>query len=445
MRHAQDLPTLATNCYEIERAMPYQPVIDLVTRALDRVSAAALRKLAPVSLAELAALVPEIGERFPGLPQLSNDFPEARQARLPRAVDQLLEAARGGRPSDPHGGRHPVGRRRQRASAALPRPPRRAAPGARDLRLSRRGRRQRRAARTAGREPAPRDRRAPRAARPAGACRYRERWSRRSPTQARHTRSGRAPASRNRRQSVLPDFDPAVPERGRDAAGTTASAGTGIAPGRVACRRARAARARAQGAPADARNRRGPRPALRLRHPARRDARARGAAARRGGGAGQAPFAARGTRGRRIRFQPRQGCARWSIATSAGRGAGCCISRWPKPWNAAAKASERAERDAQLAEHYERAHVWSKALHYLVLAGERSQALFAMRDALHWLDRAVALSESHPESLDESQRLRDLRAARGGARTGRADPRRGSRHSPRRRCGARRRRTRTNA
>ena len=133
---AQGLPTLATNCYEIERAMPYQPVIDLVTRALDRVSAAALRNLAPVSLAELAALVPEVGERFPGLPQLSNDFPEARQARLSRAVGQLLEAARGGRPSHSHGGRHPVGRRRQRAGVSLPRPPRRRAPGARDLRLS---------------------------------------------------------------------------------------------------------------------------------------------------------------------------------------------------------------------------------------------------------------------------------------------------------------------
>ncbi len=51
------------------------------------------------------------------------------------------------------------------------------------------------------------------------------------------------------------------------------------------------------------------------------------------------------------------------------------------------------ELDAQLAEHYERAHVWSKALRYLVLAAEHSQTLFAMRDALHWLDRAVALSE----------------------------------------------------
>ena len=67
--------------------------------------------------------------------------------------------------------------------------------------------------------------------------------------------------------------------------------------------------------------------------------------------------------------------------------------------------SHEHERDAQLAEHYERAHVWPKALRYLVLAGERSQALFAMRDALHWLDRAVALCESHPESRDERQRL----------------------------------------
>ena len=91
---ARGLPTLATNCYEIERAIPYQPVIDLVTRALERTSPKALRKMAPVSLAELAALVPAVGERFPGLPQLSDDFPEARQARLSRAVGQLLESCR---------------------------------------------------------------------------------------------------------------------------------------------------------------------------------------------------------------------------------------------------------------------------------------------------------------------------------------------------------------
>ena len=64
-----------------------------------------------------------------------------------------------------------------------------------------------------------------------------------------------------------------------------------------------------------------------------------------------------------------------------------------------AKALERRaedeshERDAQLAEHYQRAHVWTKALQYLVLAAERSQSLFAMRDSLHWWDRAVELLE----------------------------------------------------
>lgn len=39
--HAQDLPTLTTNCYEIERAIAYQPIIDLVTRVLSRISAVA--------------------------------------------------------------------------------------------------------------------------------------------------------------------------------------------------------------------------------------------------------------------------------------------------------------------------------------------------------------------------------------------------------------------
>ena len=92
------IATLATNCYEIERAIPYQPIIELVSRTLDRASPASLRGLAPVSLAELAALVPDVGERFADLPQLSNDFPEARQARLSRAIGQLLEAARDGRP-----------------------------------------------------------------------------------------------------------------------------------------------------------------------------------------------------------------------------------------------------------------------------------------------------------------------------------------------------------
>ncbi len=93
------LTVLAAQCYEIERATPYQPVVSLITSALDRVPDAALAMLPPVSLAELAALVPELAARRPGLPHLASDFPEARLARLPRAVDQLLEAARSRRPA----------------------------------------------------------------------------------------------------------------------------------------------------------------------------------------------------------------------------------------------------------------------------------------------------------------------------------------------------------
>jgi tetratricopeptide (TPR) repeat protein len=77
--------------------------------------------------------------------------------------------------------------------------------------------------------------------------------------------------------------------------------------------------------------------------------------------------------------------------------------------------AEAHEHIARLAEHYEGAQVWPKALSYLRRAGERSQALFAMRDALHWLDRAVAVAEQHPRSLDAHQRLA-LYEQRGAAR-----------------------------
>lgn len=93
---ARGLRTLSTNCYEIERAMPYQPVIDLVTQALELAPDASLRKLAPVSLAEIAALVPAVAQRIP-VPALSSDFPEARQARLFRALRQLFDALAEGR------------------------------------------------------------------------------------------------------------------------------------------------------------------------------------------------------------------------------------------------------------------------------------------------------------------------------------------------------------
>ncbi|HET7609736.1 MAG TPA: AAA family ATPase [Gammaproteobacteria bacterium] len=87
---ARGAATLATKCYEIEAAMPYQAVIDVVTQALELMPTAVLQKLPPVSLAEIAALVPGVALRA-AVPVLSADLPEARQARIFHALVQLLE------------------------------------------------------------------------------------------------------------------------------------------------------------------------------------------------------------------------------------------------------------------------------------------------------------------------------------------------------------------
>jgi tetratricopeptide (TPR) repeat protein len=76
---------------------------------------------------------------------------------------------------------------------------------------------------------------------------------------------------------------------------------------------------------------------------------------------------------------------------------------------------EPHERDARLAEHYERGHVWRKAVHYMVLAAERAQKLFAVREALDWFDRAIELAAAHPAALAE-RALIDLHGQRGRAR-----------------------------
>ncbi len=93
LAHAQrrGLPTLATNCYEIERSIAYQPVMDLASQAVAAVAQTRLRSIAPVLLAEIAALVPGITACLPALPALSSDFPEARQARLFQALLQLFD------------------------------------------------------------------------------------------------------------------------------------------------------------------------------------------------------------------------------------------------------------------------------------------------------------------------------------------------------------------
>jgi tetratricopeptide (TPR) repeat protein len=411
------LPTLATNCYEIERATPYQPVIDLVTRALDLAPAAALRNLAPVSLAELAALVPEVGERFPGLPRLSNDFPEARQARLSRAVGQLLEAASGGRPSilmvddiqwaddasaqvlhslARHAAQRPVlviyAYRGEDADS--------------DERLARLVESLRREA-DARRVPLAR-------------LAYADTES--LVAALADLNSGANPgapglAERLHRETEgNPFFLMSILQslsEGETQLEPRAGGGQGLLPDALRA----AVRVRLAHVPKEIR------PMLETaavlgrrfdfdtllevtREPEAQLLAAVEALVRR----------------RLLREEPEGGVYDFShdkVREVVYRDIGGARRRLLH--QSVAEALERRgegethERDAQLAEHYERAHVWPKALRYLVLAGERSQALFAMRDALHWLDRAVALSESHPESLEERQRLA-LYERRGAAR-----------------------------
>ena len=412
-RHAaaHDIATLTTNCYEFERAIPYQPVIDLVARALQRVSAPALSTLAPVSLAELAALLPEIGERFPGLPRLSNDFPEARQARLPRAVAQLLDASRDGRPSllivddiqwaddasaqvlhylarqaaqgpvlviyayrdeeidsDEHLARLVESLRREAGARRLPLARLQAADTERLV-----------AALAAARSNAD------------GLAERLHRETEGNPfflISILHSLTEGETQLGTRTSGLLPDALRAavrvrlahVPPAFRPMLETAAVLGRRFDFDTL----------------------------LHVtREPEERllDA-VEGLVKRRllheepEGGV----YDFSHDKVREVVYRDISGARRRLLHRSV------------------AEALERRgesgahEHDAQLAEHYERAQDWPRALHYLVLAGERSQTLFAMRDALHWLDRAVALCELHPDAFDESQRLA-VYERRGAART----------------------------
>ncbi len=410
---ARGFPTLATNCYEIECATPYRPVIDLVTRAIERVSAAALRTLAPVSLAELAALVPEIGEHCPDLPQLSNDFPEARLARLSRAVDQLIDTSRGARPAvlmvddiqwadDAsaqvlHGlARHAAQRGQlviyayrdeaidsDERLAQLVDSLRRDA-GARRIRLDR--------------------------------LAYAE--TARLVAALDDARLG-APdlAARLHREtegnpfflvSILQSLIEGETQLAPDPDGTTQ-----LLPDALCA----AVRVRLAHVP------KAIRPILetaavlgrRFDFDTLLDVMHEPEA--------QLLDAVEILVKRRLLREETHGgvydFCHDKLREVAYRDLGGVRRRLLH--QAVAETLERLcegathERDAQLAEHYERAQVWPKALRHLALAGEHSQTLFAMRDALHWLDRAVALSEAHPESLDERQRLA-LYERRGAAR-----------------------------
>jgi tetratricopeptide (TPR) repeat protein/transcriptional regulator with XRE-family HTH domain len=409
----QDMPTLATKCYEIERATPYQPVIDLVTRAIDRISAAALRTLAPVSLAELAALIPEIGERFPDLPPLSNDFPEARQARLSRAVGQLLEAARDSRPAilmvddiqwaDDASAQvlHYLARHAAQSPVLV-------VYAYRD-------------------EDVDSDERLARLVE-----------SLRRDTDARHLPLARLDyADTESLVAALADANldaPGLAERlhretegnpfflmsilqslseGETHLESRANGAAGLLPDALRA----AVRVRLAHVPKEIRPQLETAAVLGRRFDFDTLLDVTGEPETQLLDAVEALVKCR-----LLREEPEGGVYDFShdkVREVVYRDIGGARRRLLH--QSVAEALERRgegathERDTQLAEHYERAHAWSKALRYLVLAAEHSQTLFALRDALHWLDRAVALAESHPESLDEQQRLA-IYERRGAAR-----------------------------
>ena len=410
---AQGLSTLATNCYEIDRAMPYQPVIDLVTRALDRASPAALRKMTPVSLAELAALVPAVAERFPDLPQLSRDFPEARQARLSRAVGQLLEATGDGRPlilmvddiqwADDASAQvlHSLVRHAAERPALV-------IYAVRDDDLDsdeRLARLVESLHREAGARRVPLARLGPGDAESLVAALGDARLAAPGLAERLHRETEGNPFFL---MSILQSLSEGEIPPGADATGEPAMLPDAL--------RA-AVRARITHVPQEIR------PTLETaavlgrrfdfdtlldvtREPEGRlldalEALVKRRLLREESEGGVYDFSH--DKVREVVYRDIGGARRMLLHRSVAevlerRGEG-----------------EAHERDARLAEHYERAHVWGKALEYLVLAGERSQALFAMRDALHWMDRAVALCESHPEAADERER-RALYERRGAAR-----------------------------
>jgi tetratricopeptide (TPR) repeat protein len=403
---ARGLCTLATNCYEIERAMAYQPVIDLVGKALELAPREALQKLAPVSLAEIAALVPAVAERI-AVPSLSADFPEARQARLFNAIVQLFAVLAGGRQlvvmiddlqwADDASAQfvHYLARQCSRGPLLL-------------------------------------------------ACAYRDEietherlaalvQSLRREAHARHLPLARLQAADT--EALLERLGhPGVKVPGLAARLHQETDGN---PFFLMSMLQVLAESGAEAASAGE---------LALPEALRASVRARLA---------QVPHEARTTLdvaavlGRRFDFETLAAVTRepeeqvlHALETLAKRhllreesedgfydfshdkvrevvyreiGGARRVTLHRAVGEALERRAEGApeERHARLAEHYERGHAWEKALHYLLLAAERSQKLFALRDALHWLDRAVALAEAHPEAAGN---LVELYARRGGAR-----------------------------
>ena len=403
---ARGLCTLDTNCYEIERAMPYQPVIDLVGKALEAAPTEALQKLAPVSLAEIAALVPSVAERV-AVPSLSADFPEARQARLFRAIAQLFSALAAGRQlvlmiddlqwADDASAQfvHYLARQATRGPLLL-------------------------------------------------VCAYRDEiesherlaalvQSLRREAHARHVPLARLrPADTEALVERL--GDPALRSAGlaerlhREtdgnpfflismlevlAEGGAGAAAAGELPLPEALRAS--VRSRLAQVPPEARTTLDVAAVLGRRF----DFETVAAVTRE---PDEQVIQALETlvKRRLLREESEDGFYDFShdkvrevVYREIGGARRVTLHRAVGEVLEQRAEGEPEERHARLAEHYERGHAWQKALQYLLLTAQRSQQLFALRDALHWLDRAVALAEARPEA---GANLVDLYARRGGVR-----------------------------
>jgi tetratricopeptide (TPR) repeat protein len=403
---ARGLCTLDTNCYEIERAMPYQPVIDLVGKALEAAPTEALQKLAPVSLAEIAALVPSVAERV-AVPSLSADFPEARQARLFRAIAQLFSALAAGRQlvlmiddlqwADDASAQflHYLARQATRGPLLL-------------------------------------------------VCAYRDEiesherlaalvQSLRREGHARHVPLARLrPADTEALVERL--GDPALRSAGlaerlhREtdgnpfflismlevlAEGGAGAAAAGELPLPEALRAS--VRSRLAQVPPEARTTLDVAAVLGRRF----DFETVAAVTRE---PDEQVIQALETlvKRRLLREESEDGFYDFShdkvrevVYREIGGARRVTLHRAVGEVLEQRTQGESEELHARLAEHHERGHAWQKALQYLLLTAQRSQQLFALRDALHWLDRAVALAEARPEA---GANLVDLYARRGGVR-----------------------------
>jgi len=410
LREAQSrgLPLLATKCYEIERAMPYQPVIGLVSRALGSAGAADVAKLGAVSLAELKALAPEIGERFAQLPALSDDFPEARQARLSRAVGQLLDAVLGLGPSllmvdDLQWA--------DEASVQLLH------------HLARQGAERARLVVFAYRdEDADQDERLARVIDSLGreAAARRLLLQRLDAAATAQLVAAMADAGLAERLHLETEGNPffLVSMLQSLSEGTpAASAPLPPRPGQLPEALRAAVRVRLAHVP------KAYRPVLETAAVLGRHFDFDTLLQVSGDSESQLLAALEALVRRHLLREHAEGGVydfshdklREVVYGDIGGARRRLLHRTVAEALESHGDADAHEHMARLAEHYEGAMLWPKALHYLQRAGERSRALFAMRDALHWLDRAVAIAEQHPRSLDEHQRLA-LYEQRGAAR-----------------------------